>query len=161
MRLALSILLILTLIGCSSGDPAMADAAGNWAGQLVIDTVNGSSDPKLIESELMKGHLQLYLTHSKFKLEMNNRHQQFTITGKWSAEKARVTVNADTFGFVNPTEEEQKTFGLDIITPDQIRAAFSHPVVFDETANKRKLTGLKTSIGKLVGHLEFTRPIPR
>jgi hypothetical protein len=139
----------------------MARAAGAWTGRFVIDSVDGKSDPKLIESELMKGNLQLYITASKFKLDMSNRHQKFTIGGKWTAEKSRVTMTADSFAFQNPTEEEQKTFGLDIIAPDQIRAAFGHAIVFDESANKRELKGLRTTIGKLVGRFEFERPIPR
>jgi hypothetical protein len=161
MRYACLMILSLTLIGCSAGDPAMARAAGGWTGRFAIDSVSGKADPKEIEAELMKGNLQLYITHSKFKLEMANLHQKFTIGGSWTAEKSRVTITADTFAFKNPTEEEQKTFGLSIIGPDEIRVAFGHAVVFDETEDKRRLTGLKMSIGKLIGRFEFERPIPR
>lgn len=108
----------------------------------------------------MKGNLELYTTRMKFKLEMNNIHQTFTVGGNWKAEKGRITMTADSFDFKNPTEEDQKALSLKIITPDEIRSLFGHAFVLDESGDKRRLTGLKTSLGKLIGRFEFERPLP-
>ena len=161
MRRVWLLLLPALLFGCSHSETAVERAAGSWPGHFEIESVDGKTDPKIIDAEQMKGNLQLYVTGSKFKLEMKTPNQEFTIGGKWTAEKSRVTMTADTFEFKNPTEEDQKAFGMKLILPDELRSAFGHPTVLDETADKRKLTGLKTSLGKLLGRFEFERPIPR
>ncbi|HVT10854.1 MAG TPA: hypothetical protein VHE55_01195 [Fimbriimonadaceae bacterium] len=149
----------LLLWGCGANG-AVTRAAGSWLGQFDIESVAGKSDPAAIQAEAMKGNLELYVNGSKFKLDMKSAHQGFTVNGKWTADKGRVTMTTDSYHFDNPTEEDQKALNLRIITPDEIRAVFGHPVVLDETADRRHLTGLKTSLGRLLGRFEFERPIP-
>ncbi len=161
MRYAWLAALGILLCGCSGDETPIARAAGSWPGQFAVESADGKTDKAAIDAELMKGNLHLYATGMKFRLEMNTKHQGFTIGGKWTAQKDRVTITADTWEFDNPTDEDQKALGLKLISPDDLRTTFGHAVVFDESADKRKLTGLKTSLGKLVGRFEFVRPIPR
>jgi len=110
----------------------------------------------------MKGNLELYVTGRKFELNMTARHQGFTVLGTWSAERTgRVTMVANKYSFDNPTDEDQKALGLRIIQPDEIRAVFRLPFVLDESPDKRRLTGLEVTLGKLTGRFQFERPIPR
>ena len=109
----------------------------------------------------MKGNLELYVTHSKFKLDMATRNQKFSINGTWKAEKNRATLTMDGSHFENPTPEDEKALGLRIIKPAEIQAVFGHPFVLDESPDRRRLTGLKTSLGHMIGRFEFERPIPR
>lgn len=150
----------LLVLGCSANDGAVTKAAGSWPGQFHIETVAAKSDPAAIRAEAMKGNLELYVTGSKFKLDMKTANQGFTVNGKWTADKGRVTLITDNYQFDNPTEEDQKALNLRINTPDEIRTLFGHPVVLDETGDRRHLTGLKTSLGRLMGRFEFERPIP-
>jgi hypothetical protein len=153
--------LLLIAAGCKGNDDPVARAAGVYPeGSFAIQSVNGSTDPKLILANEMRGTLWLYATKMKFRMEMKTPQQEFLVEGRWKAEDARVTLTADNFGFTNPSEEDQKAFKLDIVKPEEIRAAFGHALVLDATPDRRKLTGLATSLGKLIGHFEFVRPIP-
>lgn len=159
MRPIWLVLFLLVLAGCNGSGP-VARAAGSYPGHFEIESVDGNTDPKAIAAEEVKGNLELYITRSKFVLDMKTRHQGFTIGGHWTAQKGRVTMIADSFTFDNPTEEDQKAFGLSIISPESLRSLFGHPFVLDASPDRRKLTGLKLTLGRLIGHFEFERPIP-
>src|SRR4051812_34972793 len=124
MRLAWLLVAILSLCGCSGGDNPMARVAGSYPGQFVIESVNDKQDPALIAKEAIKGNLELYLTKGKFTLDMASTTQEFSIEGKWTADKTRVTLTSDKFDFKNPSEEDQKALKLQIVQPDEIRAVF-------------------------------------
>jgi hypothetical protein len=159
-KLALPLLLLLA--GCGAKDDAVGRAAGVWPdGKFAVESYDGKTDAKSLQTYETKGMIALYATGMKFLIEMRTPQQGYTIKGKWKAEKNRVTLTANDFVFDNPTEEDQKAYHLDIIAPDALRAAFAHDVVLDESVDKRSLTGLKMSIGKLIGRFEFVRPIPR
>jgi hypothetical protein len=160
MRCLWFLIAALALAGCNGNDNPAARAAGTYPGEFRIESVDGKSDAKMIADETMKGSLELYLTQNKFKLDLASKYQGFTVEGKWTAEKSRVTLTTDKYAFQNPSEEDQKAFQLKIIQPDEIRTAFGHPLVLETSPDRRKLTGLKTSLGKLLGRLEFERPIP-
>jgi hypothetical protein len=159
MRAAYVVLFVLVLSGCGGENPA-ARAAGSYPGQFVIESVDGKEEAASIAKEAIKGNLELYLTHDKFKLDMASAYQSFSIEGKWKAEKSRVILTSDKFDFKNPSEEDQKALKLQIIQPDEIRGVFGHPFVLETSSDRRRLTGLKSMLGKLLGHFEFERPIP-
>jgi hypothetical protein len=154
------LLFLLLLTGCKGNSQPVTRAAGSYPGQFHIESVDGKEDPALIKANEIKGNLELYLTQNKFKLDMASFHQDFSIEGKWTADKTRVTLTSDKFDFKNPSEEDQKALKLKILQPDQIRAVFGHPVVLETSADRRRLTGLKTTLGNLLGRFEFERPIP-
>jgi len=152
---------VFVLAGCAANDSPITRAAGSWPGSFHIDNVDGKSDATTIQAEALQGNLEIYVTDRKFRLDMTARHQQFSVLGKWSAERGgRVTMNADNYSFENPSEEDQTALGLKIITPDQIRAVFGRPLVLDESTDRRRLTGLMITLGRITGRFEFQRPIP-
>ena len=160
MRSACLAIAAILVCGCIANSP-VTRAAGSWPGQFRVLSVDGKSDSKQIESEAMTAQLELYVTADKFKLDVTARHQSFGVTGKWTADKdGRVTMTADNFTFDSPTDEDQKALGLKLVTGDEVRATFGHPLVLDESPDRRRLTGLETTLGRLVGRLEFVRPIP-
>src|ERR1044072_6209602 len=152
---------LLALIGCSHKLTPMESAAGSWPGQFIVESASGVDQAVELEKWTMKGNLWLFVTKDKFRLEMGTAHQSFTVEGKWEAKAGRITMRGDSYEFEFPKEEDQKAMKMPIVTADQIRATFHNPLVFDESPDRKNLTGLKTSLGPLIGKFEFTRPIPR
>lgn len=161
MRAAVLAAIALLLIGCSRALNPMERAAGSWPGQFQIESAKDSSKPEELAKWTMKGNLWLYVTDEKFRLELSTAHQQFTVKGKWEAKGSRITLTSNNYEFTFPTEEDQQALKLPIISADEIRATFHNPVVFDESADRRTLSGLKISLGPLIGSFKFERPLPR
>ena len=135
----------------------MAKVAGLWPGEFTPDV----SDRNATKEKHFRGYLQLYLTDDKFKMEMNSPQQGFTVQGKWKVSDGQVEIHGDTFAFDNPTEEDQKTFGMKLISPEEIRATFNRGLVFKASPDRKVLAGLKTSFGSILGTFRFERPLPQ
>lgn len=160
MRRAIPLAFLLAM-GCSGTENPIARAAGAWPGEFKIDSVDGKTDDRSKIAEQVKGTLSLLVNGLKYRLEMMSPKQKFTVNGTWKAEGTRVTLMNGECTFDNPSEEDQKTFNLRIISPDEIRSVFGRMVILEESSDRRRLTGLKASLGHLVGRLEFERAIPR
>ncbi|HTQ09071.1 MAG TPA: hypothetical protein VMI31_03280 [Fimbriimonadaceae bacterium] len=162
MRFAWILALGVALAGCRASDSPITRAAGSWQGQFQIDAVDGKADAASIKSEELDANLELYVTGDKFELDATARHQKFSVIGKWTAAPGgRITMTADSYTFDNPTDEDQRALGLRLISPDQVRATFGHAFVLDESPDRRRLTGLVVTLGRLEGRFEFSRPIPK
>lgn len=148
-------------LGCNREMTPVERAAGSWPGQFTIESVKESEDKNEIAKWAMKGNLWLFVTKESFRLEMNTANQAFTVKGRWEAKGNRITMRGDTYEFTFPKEEDIQAMNLPIVTADQIRSTFHAPIVLDLAEDRRTLTGLKTSMGSLIGKFEFTRPIPR
>lgn len=144
-------LLLLGLGGCGSGE------LGRHAGVYPTGSFAIESGNPFYRSN---GMLALYVNETKFRMEMRLPNQEFDVTGTWRAQADRILLAADRFEFKNPTEDDQRTLAHPIISPDAVRAAFGHELVFEASSDRRRLTGLKTSLGPLLGRFEFSRPIP-
>lgn len=134
----------MLLFGCADRNRVMA--LGHWTGGFYTD-----------RAEALRGYLHLYQTGDKFKLELANRVQGATLGGTWKLDKRRITLTITTIEFDNPTTEDQKSLGLNVVSPDSIRSAYANHVVLDLDPSGTTLTGLTMSIGPLKGRHQFTK----
>ena len=160
MRRALAALPALLLAGCG-GENHVAKTAGYWPGLFYIESAAGDTSPARLQSEALKGYLQLYAGKMRFKMEMKSANQRFTVDGTWSVDGDRVRIVGEDFTFDQPPEEDQKARGLTLVEPGAIRKTLKNGLSFRRSADNRNLAGQKTSLGHLLGEFRFDRPIPR
>lgn len=156
MRILAAILALALIAGCSN-ETDVSRAAGNYPGTFKPD----DAAPQSFKDDPLLGYLQLYAGKSKFQLELQSKMQSVVIEGTWTAKADKLRLVGDSYTFQAPPEEEVKARNLQLVSAEAVRQLFGKGVVLTLSDDRRKLTGLKSSFGPLMGHFEFTRPIPR
>jgi hypothetical protein len=155
MRWAWVLAVGLAVLGCT--DPKLVPMLGNWTGGFKIDTVDGKPNPEEARKLAFKSYLQLYRTRDKFKLRMENPRQSFEITGTWQRKTKQIELIPGEFTFDNPSEDDQKSRGIKIVQPDEVRAVYGKAFFLDISEDEKQLVSPLMSLGELAGHHFFSK----
>lgn len=158
--LALVIALALTgRAACSNKD--LIPFMGKWAGGFVVDRVKqGPDTDKDRKRSGLNGYLQIYGTQRSFKLHLEGEQQTLDIAGTWIAKGNKVTLTTTDFQMDDQGGADLRNPNQKFVPAEDLNRGYSHPVVLTLSADKKRLTGLPTSIGDLVGRHEFVKDSP-
>jgi hypothetical protein len=154
MRRAWLLLVLPCLLAGGCADPKIVPLLGNWTGAFRVESVDDKAPE---QSADFKAYLQLYRTHDKFKLRIENRLQASEITGVWRRKASQIELVPSDFKFENPSEEDQRTKGMRIVQPDEMRKAFGKTFYLDLASDEQHLTGAAMTLGNLAGRYQLVK----
>ncbi len=151
-RITIAVLLGLLVFGLWSvaarrgSNKELAAYLGMWSGQLSSDKI------------AMKGYLRIKGTHKQFEIHLEGAQQTIDIVGSWSLKDDHTLVlqtgdvTIDDFGGAAKRDPNKP-----YIDNQQLRNAFSKPLVMNLSASKERLTSLPLLINSVRHMCEFER----
>jgi len=141
---------------CSNKD--MLPYLGKWPGGFVVSEVrrgpNTSVDQK---RSSLKGFVQIYATNHKFKLHLEGEQETIDVDGDWTRKAKRMDLRVQHVVIDDQGGAALRDPNRKFILPDDIRAAYSRPLILDLSADGKNLNGLPMSIGDLTGRHLFAK----
>lgn len=121
---------------------------GKWTGAFVVDPPN--------KRENLDGFLQMYATEMMFKMHLEGEQQEIDVDGNWAIEGKQIILKPTHVDIQDYGGQDVRNPNLAYIPNDDVRAAYERTLVFNPSADKKKLDGLLISIGPLRGAHQFT-----
>ena len=143
------------LAGCNPNKAAMP-FFGKWIGAFTVTEMHGGTALDM-KRESLKGYVQVYVNRRQYKMEMEGEQETIDITGTWSVDKNRITLTPKQIDIDDQGGADKRDPNKKFIPADIAQAAYSRPLLLQESPDKKSLTGLKTTIGILVGTHHFTK----
>jgi hypothetical protein len=148
--------LFALLIGCNHNKELMP-FLGKWSGSFEVAEITGGGTAKDLKRESLKGYVQVYATERSYKMEMEGEQETVNISGFWTISGNRITLKPERIGIDDRGGEDKRDPNKKFIPSEDVQAAYGRPLVLSEAADKKSLTGLKITIGKLVGTHRFVK----
>lgn len=163
MRKALvfAILLFLGLFftarsSCSNKD--MLPYLGKWPGGFVVGEVRRGPNTAIDQKRSsLKGFVQIYATNRKFKIHLEGEQETIDVDGDWTRKARRMDLHVQHVVIDDQGGAALRDPNRKFILPDDIRAAYSRPLILDLSADGKSLNGLPMSIGDLTGRHLFAK----
>lgn len=130
---------------------------GKWKGKFEVAEVQGGVTAQDIKRETLKGYVQVYATNRLYKLEMEGEQETIDVTGVWTIKANRITLSPQKVDIDDQGGADKRDPNKKFIPSDEAQLAYNRPIVLTESRDKKSLTGLEISIGKLVGTHRFVK----
>jgi len=156
-RRAWPLLYILLLTGCQPNKERMP-FYGRWGGGFVVDAIAGGGTEKDRQRSTLNGYLMLYATGNSFLMHEEGEQEILDIKGTWRLLKpTRVELEIAEIKIDDMGGEDKRDPNRKFIPTDDVRAAYSRPLVLDISPDKQSLTGLRLAMGDLTGRHVYKR----
>ena len=148
------LLFVLTMVSC--GNDRFVPYIGIWQGRFQAE---GPDAPKDGDPDRdWRGYLQLYRTEEKFILHLESRSLAMDVKGKWTLkEDMRVLLTPEEFTFDDRGGQLMRDQRLKPLDPKAIQESYGRQVILDISPDRKKLTGLLTRFGPMLGRHVFAK----
>jgi hypothetical protein len=143
--------LVLLLAGCA--DKRLQPFLGTWRGGFYPVAARGTAN----QTPEWAGYLQLYMTHAKCILHLENASSNVDVTGTWQLKKERILVTATSIDLDTREGALSNNADAKLKLADQIRTDLKAGVILQVEENGTKLQGLDMHLGPDLGHLELSK----
>ena len=130
---------------------------GKWLGQFEVATVAGGGTERDRKRETLSGYVQVYMTNRSYKMEMSGEQETINISGSWTIVRNRITLQPKVITIDDQGGADKRDPNKKFIPVDEAKLAYSRPLILQESADKKSLSGLEITIGKLVGSHRFVK----
>lgn len=131
---------------------------GKWSGAYEVDQVlKGADGPKDRERSKLEGFVQIYGSNRSYKMFLNGEQESLEIGGTWTTKGNRITLRMNDFKLDDQGGEDARNPNAKFIPADELREAYAKPLVLELSADKKRLTGLRTTVGPTVGTHRFAK----
>lgn len=128
---------------------------GHWDGGFDVTSSTSAEPTKALA---MRGYLQLYRTDEKFLIELSNPIQVLDLTGKWKmVGTKRIELTFHDFKLGEPDLDKIKAMRRPFIQPEELRAAYTKPLILTLSPDGKTLNGLLMRVGPLLGAHAFKK----
>ena len=155
-KLCLALPLLLLCGGCNRNSDLLP-FLGKWLGRFEISEIQGGGTAQDIKRETLKGYVQVYATSRSYKMEMEGEQEVINITGTWTIKANRITLTPKSIIIDDKGGEDKRDPNKKFIASKDVREAYGRPLLLVESADKKSLTGLKITIGNLLGIHRFVK----
>jgi hypothetical protein len=155
-KLCLAAPLLILLGGCNP-NKAIMPFLGKWSGSFEVSDMTRAGSKEDMKRESLKGFVQVYATNRSYKMEMSGEQETIAISGTWKIEANRITLNPRSIAIDDQGGADKRDPNKKFIPADQAQADYGLPLVLVESPDKKSLTGLKITIGALVGTHRFVK----
>jgi len=160
--LFLIFLIVLTLrAGNSNKD--VRPFLGKWAGKYAVQELSGKTKGQTateIGRNELKGYLQVYGTKRSFLLHLEGEQQGIDVKGTWSVKGDRLTLDAGDIVIDDRGGEQQRDPNRPYIPAEAVRATYGKAMTLQMSKDKKRLLGLTSGLGELIGRHEFVKDSP-
>jgi hypothetical protein len=131
---------------------------GRWAGGFEIDTVTqGPATEEVKRQNRLTGYLQVYLTGRKYKLHLEGIQQGIDIDGTWTAKGRRIILTPKEVKIDDRGGPEMRDPNKPYLPNEDVTAAYSKPIVLDQSEDKQSFQGLSVTVSRFIGKHAFKR----
>ena len=155
-KLCLVIPVISVLSGCNHNKELMP-FLGKWIGRFEVSDISGGGTPTDMKREQLRGYVQVYATERSYKMEMEGEQETIDISGFWTIKGNRITLTPKVVTIDDQGGADKRDPNKKFIPADAASAAYSRPLLLQETPDKKSLNGLKITIGSLIGTHFFVK----
>jgi hypothetical protein len=130
---------------------------GKWSGEFQVSEIQGGGTAKDMKRESIRGYIQVYATSRSYKMEMEGEQETIDISGTWTIKGHRITLLPETIKIDDQGGVDARDPNKKFIPAEEVQKAYGRPILLSESEDKKSLTGLKTTIGKLTGTHRFVK----
>jgi len=130
---------------------------GKWIGAFEVTEIHGGGTAQDMKRETLRGYVQVYATNRIYKMEMEGEQETIDITGSWTIKGNKITLKPGSIIIDDQGGADKRDPNKKFILSADAQAAYGQPILLAESADKKSLTGLKTTIGNLVGTHRFVK----
>jgi len=130
---------------------------GKWSGEFQVSEIQGGGTAKDMKRESIRGYIQVYATSRSYKMEMEGEQETIDISGAWTIKGHRITLLPETIKIDDQGGVDARDPNKKFIPAEEVQKAYGRPILLSESEDKKSLTGLKTTIGKLTGTHRFVK----
>lgn len=145
-----AILCLVLVAGCNF-NKALMPFLGKWSGSFEVTDIAGGGSESDKRRETLKGYIQVYATDRIYRMEMEGEQESVVVTGAWTIKGNRITLKPDHVLIDDQGGADKRDPNKKFIPAADVQAAYGRPLVLTESSDKKSLTGLTMTIGKLTG----------
>lgn len=149
------VLLLSLMFWASCANKGLLPYVGKWTGGFVVDDAPGGGSARDRARNDLHGYLQLY--RSSFQMDLEGEQEGVLLKGTWAVKGKDLMLTPTDLSIDDHGGADQRNPNLKFIPPDDVRAAYAHPLALKISPDKKRLLGLEISMGKLLGRHLFAR----
>ncbi len=146
--------LVFLAAGCNP-HADMVPFLGKWSGGFQVTEITGGGKARDLKRESLMGYVQVYATSRSYKMELSGEQETIDISGTWSHKGNHITLQPSAITIDDQGGADKRDPNKKFIPAAIAKAAYERPLILQETPDKRTLSGLKISVGKLIGTHKF------